>query len=95
MTKTQRPPKYFGKYRTKRELLAAVRAHNEMDPKSHYFDRKTIKFFGAYKHTIEVDATHGVLIASHCRVPAFSGFGRIERVSYHVINDDLSIGRSI
>lgn len=94
MQAASKAPKYFGVYRTKRDLLSAVRAKNEADPNSHFFDRQTRQFFRSSKYFIE-DSEDGPLLCVQNNPPSMSGHGTYSYVARYRLNADLSIGGTV
>jgi hypothetical protein len=67
MQAASKAPKYFGVYRTKRELLSAIKAQHEL-----FFSRDTNKFFKTTKYEIETEPDEfgtRVILVCHNRRP--------------------------
>lgn len=76
-----RKPKYFDKYKTKVELLDAVK-YAERNQK--FFNKETMNFFGPQKFKIEVWEDNGPVLLIHFCKP-------VCRTAFYKINSDLSL----
>tara|TARA_Y100000310_G_scaffold326752_1_gene392080 strand:- start:454 stop:1284 length:831 start_codon:yes stop_codon:yes gene_type:complete len=82
----KKPPKYFGQYRTKRDLIQAIKAANPT-----MFDRKTCRFFGDAGYDIQEGERGGWLFVTHHDTPGMFGDYRFKRETHWPINDDLKL----